>query len=132
MRDTCLRWLLLHPDLRSLSNVKSVRCSHVVKSPSWLTVKLSYIFQIIPRLLERLPGGDITEMLHSWWMAESHLDRLLAQYNIKAQVQINLPSPKPSCCQLTPFHVLLSIDTQRTAAGPGKAPGGGCGLRKLF
>ncbi|KAL0046206.1 hypothetical protein WJX82_005562 [Trebouxia sp. C0006] len=24
-------------------------------------------------------------MLHSWWLAESHLDRLLAQYHVKAQ-----------------------------------------------
>jgi len=40
----------------------------------------------MPRLLSDLPGGNLSQMLHSWWLAESHLDRLLAQYHVKAQV----------------------------------------------
>jgi len=37
-----------------------------------------------------LSGSDASQMLHSWWLAESHLDRLLAQYHIKAQVWTQL------------------------------------------
>ncbi|KAL0019037.1 hypothetical protein WJX77_006844 [Trebouxia sp. C0004] len=41
--------------------------------------------EIMPRLLSNLPSSDASQMLHSWWLAESHLDRLLAQYHVKAQ-----------------------------------------------
>lgn len=62
--------------------------SHVEAGLMWNLKKeiVSCHVQIIPRLIACLPGGNITEMLHSWWLAESHLDRLLAQYNIKAKV----------------------------------------------
>ncbi|DBA84583.1 TPA: hypothetical protein ACH3X2_006162 [Trebouxia sp. C0005] len=41
--------------------------------------------ETMPRLLSDLPGSNFSQMLHSWWLAESHLDRLLAQYHVKAQ-----------------------------------------------
>ncbi|KAL3131514.1 hypothetical protein ABBQ38_007819 [Trebouxia sp. C0009 RCD-2024] len=39
----------------------------------------------IPKQIAESPACDVLEMLHSWWLAESHLDRLQSQHKLKTQ-----------------------------------------------
>lgn len=39
----------------------------------------------VPRLIAESPACEVLEMLHSWWLANCHLDKLQSQHRLKTQ-----------------------------------------------
>ena len=58
--------------------------------------------QMLSKLAAQVSGTDAastlqTDMLHSWWLAESHLERLSADRDIKAKVSYKQAEPDVEC-----------------------------------
>lgn len=52
-------------------------------------------------------SGTVTDMLHSWWLAECHLDRLLTRHSAKTQVQQAM-DPAPTAAEKCWQHLLAA------------------------
>ena len=62
-------------------------CTNVLLQCDDTILKVHTGLQSIPRQIAESPACDVLEMLHSWWLAECHLDRLQSQHKLKTQVK---------------------------------------------